>query len=92
MPANVKKILMDNSGEAESRSAGKILDDLGAEEIDRLSHQVGQTVVSLTAEQNKKWGTVLSAISTDWAATDDAHRQVLAKVRELAAQVKPTAP
>jgi TRAP-type C4-dicarboxylate transport system substrate-binding protein len=92
LPAQVKKILNDNSGAAESRRAGQILDDLGKEEIDRLSHEAGQTVVSLSAEQNKKWGATLSQIAARWASTDDAHRQVLAKTRELAAQVKATAP
>jgi TRAP-type transport system periplasmic protein len=92
LPAPVKKILIENSGEEESRRAGKILDDLGKEEIDRLSHDPGQTVVSLSAEQNKKWGATLSQIAEQWANTDDAHRQVLAKTRELAAQVKATAP
>jgi TRAP-type C4-dicarboxylate transport system substrate-binding protein len=92
LPAQVTKILIDNSGEAESRRAGQILDDLGKEEIDRLSHEAGQTVVSLSAEQNKKWGATLSQIAERWASTDDAHRQVLAKTRELAAQVKATAP
>ncbi|HEY3919429.1 MAG TPA: TRAP transporter substrate-binding protein [Stellaceae bacterium] len=92
LPANVKKILMDNSGEAQSRKAGQILDNLGAKVRDRLSHEAGQTVVSLTADQTKKWGAALAPIAEEWAATDDAHRQVLAKVRELAAQVKTTAP
>lgn len=91
LPAQVKKILIDNSGEAESRRAGQILDDLGKEEIDRLSHEAGQTVVSLSAEQSKKWGATLSQIADEWANTDDAHRQVLAKTRELAAQVQTTA-
>jgi TRAP-type C4-dicarboxylate transport system substrate-binding protein len=91
LPDNVKKILMDNSGEAESRRAGQILDDLGREEIERLSHQADQTVVSLSAEQNKKWRAALSQIAEEWAGTDDAHRQVLAKTRELAAQVQTAA-
>jgi TRAP-type C4-dicarboxylate transport system substrate-binding protein len=90
LPDNAKKILMDNSGEAESHRAGQILDDLGKEEIDRLSHQAGQTVVSLSAEQNKKWGATLAQIADEWAATDGAHKQVLAKTRELAAQVQTT--
>jgi TRAP-type C4-dicarboxylate transport system substrate-binding protein len=91
LPDNVKKILMDNSGEAESRRAGQILDDLGREEIERLSHQADQTVVSLSAEQNKKWRAALSQIAEEWAGIDDAHRQVLAKTRELAAQVQTAA-
>jgi TRAP-type C4-dicarboxylate transport system substrate-binding protein len=92
LPANVQKILMDNSGEAESRRAGQILDDLGRQETERLSHQADQTVVSLSAEQNKKWSAELGSVATEWAATDDAHRKVLAKVRELAAQVKTAQP
>jgi TRAP-type C4-dicarboxylate transport system substrate-binding protein len=92
LPDNVKKILMDNSGEGWSRRAGQILDNLGNEERDRLSHRPDQTVVSLSAEQNKKWGAALAQIAEEWGKTDDAHRQVLAKVRELAAQVQTAAP
>lgn len=92
LPPDAKKILTDNSGEAESRAAGQVLDQLGAEERERLSHEADQTVVSLTAEQNKKWGTALGSIASEWGATDAAHREVLAKVRELAAQVKTAAP
>jgi TRAP-type C4-dicarboxylate transport system substrate-binding protein len=91
LPDSVKKILMDNSGEAQSRRAGQILDSLGTKVRDDLSHKPGQTVVSLSAEQNKKWGAALSQIAEEWGATDDAHRQVLAKTRELASQVQSTA-
>ena len=91
LPDNVKKILMDNSGEAQSRRAGQILDNLGRKVRDDLSHTAGQTVVSLTADQTKKWGAALGPIADEWGATDDAHKQVLAKARELAAQVKTTA-
>jgi TRAP-type C4-dicarboxylate transport system substrate-binding protein len=91
LPDTVKKILMDNSGEAESRRAGQILDELGHEEIERLSHQPDQTVVSLSSEQGKKWGAALGSIAAEWAATDDAHKHVLAKTRELAAQVQASA-
>lgn len=92
LPDAAKKILMDNSGEAWSRRAGQILDKLGNEERDRLSHEADQIVVSPSTEQDKKWDAALSSIDSEWAATDDAHRQVLAKARELAAQVKTTTP
>ena len=90
LPDSVRKILMDNSGEAWSRRAGQILDNLGSEENERLSHQADQTVVSLSTEQNKKWGAELGSIADEWAGIDDAHKAVLTKVRELAAQVKTT--
>jgi TRAP-type C4-dicarboxylate transport system substrate-binding protein len=90
LPDNVKKILMDNSGETQSRRAGVILDQLGAKVKADLSGKPGQTVVSLTADQTKKWGAALTPIAEEWAATDDAHKQVLAKVRALAAEVKTT--
>jgi TRAP-type transport system periplasmic protein len=90
LPANGRKILDDNSGEAQSRRAGVILDQLGAKVKADLSGRAGQSVVSLSDEQTKKWGAALRPVAEDWAATDDAHRQVLAKVRELAAQVQTT--
>ena len=33
----------------------------------------------------------LGSIADEWGATDDAHKQVLAKTRELAAQLKTAA-
>jgi TRAP-type C4-dicarboxylate transport system substrate-binding protein len=92
LPANVKKILMDNSGEAWSRHAGQILDKRGDAERDLLSHEADQTVVSLSTEQQKAWGADLAPITEQWAAIDAQHKAVLAKVRELAAEVKVATP
>lgn len=88
LPPKVRKIIDENSGEAESRRAGMILDQLGVQEQKRLSHEPGQTVVALTPEQSRKWRAALTPITKRWASIDAAHRRVLAKVRELAAEVK----
>jgi TRAP-type transport system periplasmic protein len=87
LPPEVKKILMDNSGEAQSRRAGMILDQLGAKVRGDLEASKDQIVVGLTPEQTESWGAALKTIADEWGATDEAHRQVLAKTRALAAEV-----
>ena len=87
LPAEARKIVMDNSGEAQSRRAGKILDQLGAKVRRDLETSKDQIVVGLTPEQTETWSAALKPIVDEWGATDDAHRQVLAKARELAAEV-----
>ncbi len=87
LPPEVRKILDDNSGEKQSRRAGVILDQLQAKVRSDLSTAKGQTVVTLTAEQQKKWNDLLVPLVQSWADTDAAHAKVLAATRELAVQV-----
>ncbi len=88
LPPEVRKILDDNSGEAESRRAGAVLDQLQAKVQADLSSAKNQTVVGLTADQSKKWHDLLTPLVDAWGETDAAHAKVLAMTREIAAQVK----
>ncbi len=88
LPPDVRKILDDNSGEAQSRRAGVILDRLQAKVRKDLQAEKNQTVVNLSPEQAEKWNAQLAPLVEDWGKTDDAHAKVLALTRELAAQVK----
>jgi TRAP-type transport system periplasmic protein len=88
LPPAVRKILDENSGEAQSRRAGVILDQLQAKVRTDLQAAKGQTVVSLTPEQAKKWQADVTPLIEAWANTDDSHRKVLTKARELAVQFK----
>jgi TRAP-type C4-dicarboxylate transport system substrate-binding protein len=88
LPPEVRKILDDNSGEAESRREGAILDQFEAAVRDKLAASKDHTVVALTPEQAAAWKARVAPLVDAWAATDDAHAEVLAKVRELAADVK----
>jgi TRAP-type C4-dicarboxylate transport system substrate-binding protein len=88
LPPEVRKILDDNSGEAQSRRVGATLDQFEGDVRDRLSASKSHTVVSLTPQQRETWGALVKPMVDAWAATDDAHAKVLAKVRALAVEVK----
>lgn len=88
LPPEVRKILDENSGEAQSRQAGTILDSLQTKVLNTLKETKGQTVVSLTPQQLAAWKEKLEPLVGAWAGTDEAHAKVLKLTRELAAQVK----
>jgi hypothetical protein len=54
----------------------------------KLDASKTHTIVTLTPEQRTAWTARVSPIIETWAGTDDTHAKVLAKVRELAAQIK----
>lgn len=85
----VQKVLTDNSGEAESRRLGYLLDQQQEEEPKRLATMADQKVVSLTAAQRAAWEKAVQPIYTSWDDQDGAKaNEVLAKAREFVAQVK----
>lgn len=85
----VQKILTNNSGEAESRRLGYLLDQQQEEEPKRLATMADQKVVNLTAAQRAAWEKAVQPIYTSWDDQDGAKaNEVLAKAREFAAQVK----
>jgi TRAP-type transport system periplasmic protein len=88
LPPDVRKILDDNSGEAESRRDGALLDQFEAKVRNDLTASKAHTVVTLPPAQAAAWKARVAPLIDAWAATDDAHAKVLAKVRELAADVK----
>ena len=87
LPPTVRKILDDNSGEAESRRVGATLDRFEISVHDKLAGSKDHTVATLTFEQATAWKARVAPLVDAWAATDDAHAKALAKVRELAADV-----
>lgn len=88
LPPEVRKILDENSGEAESRRVGATLDRFEANVRARFEGSKDHTVVTLTPGQRAKWNALVSPVIDSWAGIDPQHAKVLAKVRELAAQVK----
>ena len=75
-------------GEAQSRRVGATLDRFEQSVRAKLEASKDHKVVTLTPEQRAAWTARVSPIIEAWAGTDDAHAKVLAKVRELAADVK----
>jgi TRAP-type C4-dicarboxylate transport system substrate-binding protein len=88
LPPAVRKILDDNSGEAQSRRVGRVLDQFESTVRAKLEASSDHRVVTLSPEQAAKWRAQVSPLIDSWASIDDAHAKVLAKVRELAADFK----
>jgi TRAP-type transport system periplasmic protein len=88
LPPEVRKILDENSGEAQSRRVGATLDRFEQSVRAKLEASKDHKVVTLTPEQRATWTARVSPMIEAWGTIDDAHAKVLAKVRELAAQVK----
>jgi TRAP-type C4-dicarboxylate transport system substrate-binding protein len=85
LPPDVRKVLDDNSGEAASRRSGTILDQMQTVVTHQLQTEPNQQIVKLTPEQQAQWKAKIDPMVDAWANTDDAHRKVVAAVRELAA-------
>jgi TRAP-type C4-dicarboxylate transport system substrate-binding protein len=88
LPPEVRKILDENSGEAQSRRVGATLDRFEQSVRAKLDASKDHKVVTLTPEQRAAWTTRVTPIIDGWASIDAQHANVLAKVRELAADVK----
>jgi TRAP-type C4-dicarboxylate transport system substrate-binding protein len=88
LPPEVRKILDENSGEAQSRRVGSVLDRFEGTVRAKLEASSDHRVVTLSPEQAARWRAQVSPLIDSWASIDDAHAKVLAKVRELAAEVK----
>jgi len=93
LPAAARKILMDNSGEQESRTCGAFWDAADQEGRDMVKG-LGQkhTIVALDPEKSAKWRQQLEPVVGDWAKATPDGDKVLAKYRELLGQVKSGGP
>ncbi|HEY3917274.1 MAG TPA: TRAP transporter substrate-binding protein DctP [Stellaceae bacterium] len=89
LPPAVRQILDENSGEAQSRRVGRVLDEFEVKVREQLAKEAGHTVATLSPAQAAQWKTEVSPMIDAWAGIDPAHAKVFAKVRELAADVKP---
>jgi len=89
LPPEVKAIIDANSGETQSRKAGRVLDRREVEVPKELETKKGQTITTFTTDQTKAWQTALAPVFDNWADADKTQAEtVLAKVRALAAAVK----
>ena len=85
----VRKILDDNSGEAESRVYGKFWDDVDNEGRDMVKalgdkHQI----VQQTPEMAAQWRKAVEPVIGDWVKTTPDGEKVLAAFRDQSAKVK----
>lgn len=84
----VRKIIDENSGEAESRHAGQVFDQLQAKAIAAISARPDQKVVSLDPAQSVKWQAMTKPLLDEWAARSPEHAKVLALVKEEIAKYR----
>ena len=84
LPPEARAILDAASGEAASRHAGAVLDQLQAKVQKDLQASKSHTVVELGLEQGTIWRADASPLVDAWAKTDDEHRKVIDTVRLLA--------
>jgi TRAP-type C4-dicarboxylate transport system substrate-binding protein len=88
LPDGVKKILAENSGEAESRAFGRFWDQVVKEGEANTLKLPGHTLLHLTAEQQKKWHDEIAPIADEWAKSMPNGDKVMAAYKELLAKVK----
>jgi len=86
----IRKVLDQNSGEAQTQRVGRFVDQLTATVQQRLESQPGQQVAKPSPELLQKWNARAEPMIDAWANTDDAHRKVVDAVRKFAAEFKPS--
>jgi TRAP-type C4-dicarboxylate transport system substrate-binding protein len=88
LPQDVRKLLDDNSGEAQSRVAGQILDQLQAKVRSNLSKAPDQKVASLSPDQSAKWKAMAEPVLDEWAAISPDNAKVLTLVKQEVAKYR----
>jgi TRAP-type C4-dicarboxylate transport system substrate-binding protein len=88
LPPAVKKVLEENSGEAQSKAFGAFWDRIAEETRADLKKNPKHTVVSLTPEQQKKWQEAITPVVADWAKSTPDGDKVLSTYRGLVQQVR----
>jgi TRAP-type C4-dicarboxylate transport system substrate-binding protein len=89
LPAAVRKILDDNSGEAESRFYGKFWDDVDNEGRDMVKALGGKhQIVQQSPEIAAKWRQAVEPVIDDWVKATPDGAKALAAFRAETAKVK----
>lgn len=88
LPEPARKILIANSGEAESRAFGRFWDQVVKEGREQTLKLPGHTLLHLTTAQEKSWHARIAPIADEWAKTMPGAAKVLATYKELLAKVQ----
>jgi TRAP-type transport system periplasmic protein len=86
----IRKVLDENSGEAQTRHIGAFVDQLTATVQHRLESDPNQRVVTLSPDLQQKWNARAQPMIDAWANIDDAHRKVVDAVRKFTAEFTAT--
>jgi TRAP-type C4-dicarboxylate transport system substrate-binding protein len=88
LPSAARKIIDDNSGEAETRALGKAWDEVAEEARQAAESDPKQMVVYPTPEEAAKWQQIAAPVTAAWIKNTPGSEPVLAKFREILAEVK----
>jgi TRAP-type C4-dicarboxylate transport system substrate-binding protein len=86
----IRKVLDENSGEAQTRRVGVFVDQLTTTVQHRLEADPNQRVVTLSSDLQQKWNARAEPMIDAWANIDDAHRKVVDAVRKFTAEFAAT--
>lgn len=94
LPADLKKIIDDNSGMALSRQAGRLFDTQVVETGHALAKKAGNEIYQLPVEEQQKWMKVASRLDKDWVeeVEDKAYADgeaLLEEARQLVEKYNP---
>ena len=89
LPADVRKILDETSGEMASRSFGQTFDQEQSEERNKLKTDPKQTVIEPTAAQTADWRKKSQPVIDQWKNETPDGAQVLTKYNALLAKLEP---
>jgi len=91
LPADLKKVIDNNSGAALSRQIGKVWDESQAPGRKAAADR-GNTIITLSAAETDKWIAASASIYDEWVADMDKRglngKQMLQDARELLAKYK----
>jgi TRAP-type C4-dicarboxylate transport system substrate-binding protein len=88
LPAAVRKVLDDNSGEAPSREFGSYWDRNNADALAATKAMPKQTIVSLTPEQRAQWQKQVEPAIDNWTKATPNGEAIVAQYKKLLAEVK----
>ena len=88
LPAAVRKVIDDNTGEATSRALGEFTDQDGAKTRDQVKAMSGQAVVFPTPDQYKTMEAKLAPITEEWIKETPNGAAILAAWKKLFAEAK----
>jgi TRAP-type C4-dicarboxylate transport system substrate-binding protein len=88
LPAAGQKVLMEESGEKESRAYGAYWTKLNDEVRQEYTHKPGYTTVSLTPAQTAAWKAKLKGVVDAWTEATPGGAKVLTAFEKTLAEVK----
>lgn len=88
LPAAARKVIDDNSGEAQSRLFGAFWDSVQEEGRQMVKASAKHAIVTFTPEQEKNVREKIAPIAADWAKNAPGGEKVLSTFRELLGKVK----